>query len=113
MTKPTLVTCADDSYDSEFRGLINKPNPDGYIWVDALEQYSRCVNDAILSAARVIYRNYNVNQIPHIVGFVWSETTDDSGNNVRVEVQYDKCGWRAVYGGKLTSCGYIWQCYMD
>ena len=113
MTKPTLFTRADDSYNSEFRGLINKPTPDGSIWVDALKQYSRCVNDAILSVAHVILRNYNVNQIPHVVGFLWSETFDDYGNNLMVEVQYDECGWRAVYGGKLTHGGYIWQCYMD
>lgn len=114
MTKPTLFTRAYDSYDSEFRGLINKLNRDGAVWFDALEQFSHTVtNGAILSMVRTIYRTYNVNQIPHIVGFLWSETVDDYGNNMRVEVQYDKIGYRAVYGGKLTPGGYVWQCYMD
>ena len=114
MTRPTLFTRADNSHDSEFRTLINKLNRDGAVWFDALEQFGPSfTNSAILSMARTIYRTYNVNQIPHIVGFLWSETFDDYGNNMRVEVQYAKCGWRAVYGGKRTNNGYVWQCYMD
>ena len=114
MTRPTLFTRADNSHDSEFRGLINKPNKDHAIWIDALSFYGKGFSTpALRSVARMIYRTYNVNQIPHVVGFLWSATFDDYGNNLRVEVQYDKCGWRAVYGGKLTPAGYIWQCYMD
>ena len=114
MTRPTLFTRADNSHDSEFRTLINKLNRDHSVWIDALEYYGRDFStSALRSAARTIYRTYNVNQIPHVVGFLWSETFDAYGNNMRVEVQYDKIGYRAVYGGKLTPVGYIWQCYMD
>ena len=114
MTNPTLFTRADDSQDTEFRGLINKPNRDGAIWYDALESLDpKFAHFMMLSAARTIYRTYNVNQIPHVVGLLWSATSDAYGNNLRVEVQYHTRGYRAVYGGKLTPGGYIWQCYMD
>lgn len=115
MTRPTLFTHANDSFDTEFRGLINKSNQDGETCFDALTRFGpEFAQSIMLSAARMIYRTYNVNQIPHFFGVLWSEAYDEYGNNTMVEVQYDKIGHRAVYGGKLTrNDGFIWQCYMD
>ena len=69
MARPTLFTRANNSLDSEFRGLINKSNQDGETCFDVLTSFgTEFAQSIMLSAARMIYRTYNVNQIPH---FFW------------------------------------------
>ena len=75
--------------------------------------YSR--QNVLISAIREIYRNYNVNMIPHVHAFITLIEKNEYGDKYIAEIQYDKCGWRGVYGGHYDpkQNKMVWQCYMD
>ena len=71
--------------------------------------------DILVSAVREIYRNYNVNMIPHVHAFITLYEKNEYGDKYLVEIQYDKCGCRGLYGGHYDALRnkIAWKCYMD
>ena len=68
---------------------------------------------AMKSGVRAVVREHHTNIIPRIHGIIYTVTPDRHGNSYFVEVEYDKDGHRATYGGHFTSLRIAWQCYMD
>ena len=87
--------------------------------VDCVDELTLPVGDrheaVLISAVREIYRNYNVNMVPHVHAFIMLSERNEYGDKYIAEIQYDKCGWRGVYGGHYDARRnkMAWQCYMD
>lgn len=69
----------------------------------------------ILSLIRHIMRERNdISIMPIINGVIGTDSLNQYGHNVFIDVTYSRNGWRATYAGKIDGSGVSnVQCYMD
>ena len=74
--------------------------------------YDETMRFDALSFVRHIMRERNCDMVPVVVAFV-RHPENRWGHNATIEVQYAKCGWRAIYAGKVGGKVTNVTCYMD
>lgn len=91
---------------------------DARTWMDATSGRDVLLDETrrmdLLSMVRHIVRDeHRVNMIPVVVGARLLDTPNQWGHDLQVEVQYNTCGWRAIYAARTGTHLTDVQCYMD
>lgn len=67
----------------------------------------------IESVVRACVAEHSTDTVPHVLGLVTTLTPDRYGNRWFACIRYSRESYLATYGGRMTSSGYVWQCYLD
>ncbi len=97
--------------------LTIKPASDA--WLRAPEDgvsmlTSPAYNNVLLAMVRHIMRDETCNMVPVVLAAT-GHKVNQYGHNVQIEVQYNTCGWRAIFAGHFDgdrTVSHV-QCYMD